>query len=141
MENLVKSTNESANIRKLATIAKILNIVPIEGADNIEIAYIRGWHVVVKKGEFKPGNFCIYVEVDSVLPDGLNLEKAQEWKILQKSLSKASSDSEKEKIKIQMEEISKLNTIPEFEFLRASKFRIKTKRIFEEISQGISFPL
>ena len=30
MENLVKSTNESANIRKLATIAKILNIVPIE---------------------------------------------------------------------------------------------------------------
>lgn len=141
MENLVKSTNESANIRKLATIAKILNIVPIEGADNIEIAYIRGWHVVVKKGEFKPGNFCIYVEVDSVLPDGLNLEKAQEWKILQKSLSKASSDSEKEKIKIQMEEISKLNTIPEFEFLRASKFRIKTKRIFEEISQGICFPL
>jgi RNA ligase (TIGR02306 family) len=141
MENELKSTNESANIRKLATIAKILNIVPIEGADNIEMAYIRGWHVVVKKGEFKPGNFCIYVEVDSVLPDGMDPEKALEWKSLQKQLSKAASDDDKEIIKNQMDEISKLNTRPEFEFLRSSKFRIKTKRIFEEISQGICFPL
>jgi RNA ligase (TIGR02306 family) len=40
-----------------------------------------------------------------------------------------------------MEEISKLNTRPEFEFLRGVKFHIKTRRILSEISQGICFPL
>jgi len=29
---------------------------------------IRGWSVVVKKGEFKVGDLCIYCEIDSVLP-------------------------------------------------------------------------
>jgi RNA ligase (TIGR02306 family) len=40
-----------------------------------------------------------------------------------------------------MGEISKLNTRPEFEFLRAVKFHIKTRRILSKISQGICFPL
>jgi hypothetical protein len=40
-----------------------------------------------------------------------------------------------------MAEISKLNTRPEFEFLRAVKFHIKTRRILGEISCGIVFPI
>jgi len=53
--------------RKLATIRKITSISPIEGADSIELAKIDGWQVVVKKGEFKENDPCVYVEIDSIL--------------------------------------------------------------------------
>lgn len=56
-------------MRKLASIQKIEAIEPIDGADAIERADILGWHVVVKKGEFKPGQLVVYAEVDSVLPE------------------------------------------------------------------------
>ncbi len=54
--------------RKLATIAKIVAINPIPGADNIEAATVRGWQVVVKKNQFKAGDLAIYYEIDSFLP-------------------------------------------------------------------------
>ena len=54
---------------QLATIQRVLNIQPIAGADAIELATVLGWQVVVKKGEFAPGDLCIYAEIDSVLPD------------------------------------------------------------------------
>ena len=56
-------------MRKLASIQKIKELSPIKGADRIEVAKILGWEVVVKKGEFKVGDFCIYFEIDSILPD------------------------------------------------------------------------
>ena len=55
-------------MRKLVTIEKILDIQPILDADVIEKAKVRGWWVVVKKGEFKIGDTCIYHEIDSFLP-------------------------------------------------------------------------
>jgi RNA ligase (TIGR02306 family) len=55
--------------RKLATIAQIESIHPIVDADNLEMAIIRGWQVVVKKEEFKSGDLCVYCEIDSVLPE------------------------------------------------------------------------
>lgn len=54
--------------RKLASIQTILEINPIEGADNIVVATVLGWHCVVKKGEFNVGDKIIYIEVDSILP-------------------------------------------------------------------------
>ncbi len=56
--------------RKLVTIQTIESIAPIEGADNIMQARVMGWTVVVKKGEFAPGDRCVFFEIDSVLPDG-----------------------------------------------------------------------
>lgn len=53
--------------RKLATIQKIDKLIPIENADNIELAKIKGWQCIVKKGEFKEGDFCVYFEIDSFL--------------------------------------------------------------------------
>lgn len=56
-------------MRKLASIRKVSELLPIEGADNIEVAQIDGWRVVVKKGEFQVNDLCIYFEIDSVLPE------------------------------------------------------------------------
>lgn len=55
--------------RKLATIRTISEIRPIEGADNIELAIVNGWKVVVgKEVGHKVGNPVVYCEVDSFLP-------------------------------------------------------------------------
>ena len=56
-------------MRKLAHIETIKSIEPIIGADLIEKATILGWTIVVKKGEFKVGDKCIYIEIDSKLKD------------------------------------------------------------------------
>lgn len=55
-------------MRKLASIQKIKNIESIKNADSIEKASILGWNVVVKKGDFKPEELCVYMEIDSLLP-------------------------------------------------------------------------
>jgi len=56
-------------MRKLATIKKIDNIVPIEGADMIELAVIGGWNVVVGKAvKHSIGDLVVYCEIDSFLP-------------------------------------------------------------------------
>lgn len=54
--------------RKLVTIREVTEIIPIDGADRIELAMIGGWQCVVKKGEFKVGDFGFYFEIDSFLP-------------------------------------------------------------------------
>ncbi len=56
-------------MRKLASIQKIEELQPIEGADMIERARVLGWQLVVKKGEFQVGDLCVYCEIDSVLPE------------------------------------------------------------------------
>jgi RNA ligase (TIGR02306 family) len=68
-------------MRKLASIQKIKEINPIENADAIEVATILGWNVVVKKGEFQPGDYCVYFEIDSLLPDEPQYEflKKSSW--------------------------------------------------------------
>ena len=57
--------------RKLASFRAVDAIEPIEGADAIELAVIGGWKVVTKKGEFQPGDPCVYFEIDSFMPDGV----------------------------------------------------------------------
>lgn len=54
--------------RALVTVETITDIVPIEGADAIEAARVRGWTVVVKRGQFRPGERAAYFEIDSFLP-------------------------------------------------------------------------
>lgn len=58
-------------MRKLVSIVKIDDILPIENADAIEAAVIGGWTVVVKKNEFHSGDRVLYFEVDSILPKGV----------------------------------------------------------------------
>lgn len=54
--------------RKLATVREISAIDDIPGADLIKVATVEGWKVVVKAGEFQPGDKCVFLEVDTFLP-------------------------------------------------------------------------
>lgn len=51
--------------RKLAHIELVHDIRPIEGADFIEACSVLGWNLVCGKGEFKEGDKCVYIEIDS----------------------------------------------------------------------------
>jgi RNA ligase (TIGR02306 family) len=84
----------------LASIQKVLKLTPIEGADLIETATVLGWNIVVKKGEYKEGDLCAYIQIDTVVPE-----------------------------------------LPEYEFLRERKFRVRTIKLRKQISQGLIVPL
>ena len=53
----------------LASIQKILQLEEIPGADAIEKATVLGWQVVVKKGQFKVGELCVYIQIDTIAPE------------------------------------------------------------------------
>lgn len=55
--------------RKLASIRQINDIHPIEGKDRIALAIVDGWSVIIQKSEFNVGDKCVYIEIDSVLPE------------------------------------------------------------------------
>ena len=54
--------------RRLVSVRKIDAIEDIPNADLIKAAVIGGWKVVVKAGEFQPGDLCVFFEIDSFLP-------------------------------------------------------------------------
>lgn len=148
--------------RALAHVEKIVKVYPIEGADKIEMVQLLDFHVVVKKDEFKVGDLALYVEVDSILPNGLPTD-FQAPLSLAKTRLKALVKEEKKAVgealtKVQ-EEISKVNgeitkiisnnVFEEFEFLRQKDFTIhslKYSKFLDEfgnsiVSMGIVFPI
>lgn len=64
----------------LASVQKIIKLTPIEGADLIETATVLGWQVVVKKGEYKVGDLCVYIQIDTFVPDKPAFEFLRERK-------------------------------------------------------------
>lgn len=85
---------------KLASVQKILKLTPIDGADMIETVTVLGWEVVVKKNEFKVGDLCTYIQIDTVVPE-----------------------------------------LPEYEFLKEKKYRVRSIKLRKQISQGLIIPL
>jgi len=61
-------------MRNLASIQRISDLRSIPNADQLELARVLGWHVVVQKGEFNIGDLCVYCEIDSLLPDSPKFE-------------------------------------------------------------------
>lgn len=55
--------------RKLVTVRKIEAIYPIDGADLIEEVKVDGWSVVAQKGIHQVGDYVLYFEIDSFLPE------------------------------------------------------------------------
>jgi RNA ligase (TIGR02306 family) len=99
-------------MRKLASIERIIDIVPIENADRIEVAKVLGWNLIVKKDSFSIGDFCVYFEVDSLIPEEI-LKKANLW------------DEETDKGRLDGKEGN----------------RLKTRRLRGVVSQGLALPL
>lgn len=56
-----------SQMNKIASIEIITAIDSIPGADSIQVASVLGWKVVVKKDQFKPGDKCIYIAIDSIV--------------------------------------------------------------------------
>lgn len=97
--------------RKLATIRRISDIQPIDGADRIEVATVDGWKVVVAKDVgHKVGDLVVYCEIDSFLPI------REEYEFLRKSSYKKMTDG-------------------------SEGFRLKTARLRNQISQGLLLPI
>lgn len=98
-------------MRKLASIVRISSILPIDGADKIELARMegKGWQCVVGKGEFVPGDVAVYFEIDSLLP----IKKP--FTFLPESIIKMSADGKQ-------------------------GYRIRTIRLRGQLSQGLLIP-
>ena len=76
-------------MRKLASVQKIIEILPIEGADRIELVKVNNWQVVVtKEANHKVGDLVVYCEIDSFLPI------RPEFEFLRKSSFKRMGDQE-----------------------------------------------
>jgi len=52
---------------KLAEIQVINEILPIEGADRIQLAKVLSWGVVIKKDQFKVGDRIVFIYIDTLL--------------------------------------------------------------------------
>jgi RNA ligase (TIGR02306 family) len=102
-------------IRKLASIQRVEEIQPIEGADNIEKIRIQGWWCVSKKGEFKISDLCLYLEIDSLLPNIPQFSFLSKGNTLKKSIIENGKEVE--------------------------GFRLKTVKLRGQLSQGLALPL
>lgn len=125
--------------KPLAYIVKIKEIREIPGADRIELATVMDYTVVVKKNEYQPGDLAMYVEIDSLLPDGFTDEQKAEYEGLKSGTILPDADDITRKFFI--EELQKKSAYPYFEFLRDKKFKIKSMKLskFGVVSQGILF--
>lgn len=107
------NNKNTTDARKLVTVRKVSNIIPIPNADLIEILKIDGWQCVSKKGEFKVGDYCVYFEIDSFLPE------VERFEFLRKSCYREWKDGKEE----------------------YKGFRLKTIKLRGEISQGLALPI
>ena len=60
------------NNNSVCFIARINEIKPIEGADNIEQGVIGGWNCIIKKGEYKVDDLVAVATTDAVIPQKLS---------------------------------------------------------------------
>lgn len=68
-------------MRKLASVRRVDDVQPIEGADKIEVATLGGWKVVVLKDQFKAGDLGAFFEIDSFLPRWPEFEFLKDVKV------------------------------------------------------------
>lgn len=131
--------------RSMAHIEKVKEVLPIEGADRIELISILDWKIIVKKNQFKVGDLAVFIEVDSILPDGISIENKEELNQLYEELNIEINIDKKKIIQKKIDEYVNLHSKwPQFEFLRKKKFRIKAikySKFNNIISQGIVFSL
>ena len=60
------------NNNSVCYVGVIGEIVPIEGADNIEVVLVGGWQAITKKGEYQVGDKVVVATTDAVIPVDLS---------------------------------------------------------------------
>ena len=60
------------NTNSVCYVARINEIKPIPGADNIEQGVIGGWNCIIKKGEYKADDLVVVATTDAVIPEELS---------------------------------------------------------------------
>jgi len=60
------------NNNSVCFVARINEIKPIEGADNIELGVIGGWNCIIKKGDYKVDDLVVVATTDAVIPQELS---------------------------------------------------------------------
>ena len=53
----------------LATIQKVINVQPCPNSDALDLVKVLGWQVVAKRGEFSDGSLCVYISIDTIVPE------------------------------------------------------------------------
>jgi RNA ligase (TIGR02306 family) len=56
------------NNNSVCYVARIGEIVPIPGADNIEVALAGGWQAIVQKGQYAEGGLIVVATTDAIIP-------------------------------------------------------------------------
>lgn len=98
--------------RKLASIRTIKEIKPIKGADRIVCAVVDGWELVTQKSnDLKVGDFVVYFEIDSLLPQVEQFEFLHPYYVTEKNS------------------------------INGAGFRLKTIRLRGQVSQGLIIPV
>jgi RNA ligase (TIGR02306 family) len=59
------------NLESVCYSASIEQINPIDGADKIELAIVKGWSCIVPKGKYNVNDLCIVAVTDAVIPQEL----------------------------------------------------------------------
>ena len=72
---------------KLASIERILEIKDIDGADRIQAARVLGYWTVIKRGEFKVGDLCVFHMPDTIVdiekfPEAYSILKEPRLKVI-----------------------------------------------------------
>lgn len=60
------------NQNSVCYVGHIGDIIPIPGADNIELAVVGGWNAITKKGEYTVGDKVVVATTDAVIPVALS---------------------------------------------------------------------
>jgi RNA ligase (TIGR02306 family) len=60
------------NQNSVCFVARINEVKPIEGADNIEQGVIGGWNCIIKKGDYKVDDLVVVATTDAVIPQELS---------------------------------------------------------------------
>lgn len=108
--------------RKLASVQRVLQVLPIENADAIELVKINGWQCVAKKNEFGENDLGVYFELDAIPPE------RETFRFLWTPKPK-------------MDEDGNPLPVPAEALERPAKFRIRTLRLRGTLSQGLFLPL
>jgi len=60
------------NNNSVCYVARINEIKPIPGADNIEQAAVGGWNCIIQKGQYAEGGLVVVATTDAVIPQDLS---------------------------------------------------------------------